>query len=110
LEKLLRDAALIESLFVQATADEGHSERLLQLPWAVHELVHGVLQHMCAPYAHIQVLHHDRVDPLKQSLQATSLSNNTLFGKQHHCQACCGCTTISKTDAAVWMLALQYQT
>ena len=59
-------------------------KRLLELPWAVHELVHGVLQHMCATYAHAQVLHHGRVDSLKQSLQATSLSSLLLLHQHLH--------------------------
>ncbi len=37
----------------------------------MHELVEGVLQYMCAPYPHIQVLNHCRMNTLEQCLQET---------------------------------------
>ena len=68
LKELFGDAALIQPFFIYSRTDEGDLQGLLELTRAEHELVEGILQHMRAPYAHIQVLKHHRMDALKQCL------------------------------------------
>ena len=74
LEELLGNAALIQPFFFHSSTDEGHPQGLLQLTGAVHELVQGILQHICAADTHIQVLHHGRVHTLEQSLHTAILA------------------------------------